>query len=278
MRHFLARKKYLQTIRRIIMVQLMVRRWLTRHLYRKLKVEARSVECVKKPNKGLENKIISLQQKIEKLVKENNILKSMQHKLAELRIKDESLKGVETEAKRKTVLLNEKERESETVLISLQHERDEKVNLVNEKDCAEKERREEVERMNSENTKLKAELGELNKRIRSNEIGAEEQLKASKSKLEEYKQEIEKLTAEKYQHQRQCSVHVTMIRLKQTKESMQFEITELTAQNLNLQEKFHALSEKRREYKKQIKQPHQYWTSLRPGLNPVTSRNAVYLY
>jgi myosin-5 len=67
-RRFLARKKYLQTIRRIILVQSMVRRWLARRLYRKLKVEARSVEHVKKLNKGLENKIISLQHKIEELV------------------------------------------------------------------------------------------------------------------------------------------------------------------------------------------------------------------
>jgi hypothetical protein len=52
---------------------------------------------------------------------------------------------VEAEEKHITVLLNEKKHELETVLISLQHERDEKVNLVNEKDCAEKERREEVE-------------------------------------------------------------------------------------------------------------------------------------
>jgi hypothetical protein len=46
----------------------MVRRWLARRLYRKLKMEARSVEHVKKLNKGLENKIISLQHKIEELV------------------------------------------------------------------------------------------------------------------------------------------------------------------------------------------------------------------
>jgi myosin-5 len=67
-RGFLARRRYLQTVRRIILVQSMVRRWLARRLYRKLKVEARSVEHVKKLNKGLENKIISLQQKIEELV------------------------------------------------------------------------------------------------------------------------------------------------------------------------------------------------------------------
>jgi myosin heavy subunit len=41
---------------------------MARRLYKKLKQEARSVEHVKKLNKGLENKIISLQQKIEELV------------------------------------------------------------------------------------------------------------------------------------------------------------------------------------------------------------------
>jgi hypothetical protein len=97
----------------------------------------------------------------------------MQHELAELRIKVESLKGVEAETKRITLLLHDKERELETVLILLQHERDEKIDLANEKEHVEKERREEVERMNRENIKLKAELDELNERIKSNEIGAE---------------------------------------------------------------------------------------------------------
>ena len=106
-------------------------------------------------------------------IKENNVLKSLQHEVAELRIKAESLKGVEAETKRIAVLLNEKERELETAVLSLQHERDEKIDLVNEKERVEKERREEVERMNSENRKLKAELDELNEKIKSNEIGAE---------------------------------------------------------------------------------------------------------
>lgn len=106
-------------------------------------------------------------------VKENNILKSTQLELAELRIKVDSLKGLEVETKRITVMLNDKERELEIVLKSLEHERDEKIDLVNEKELVEKERREEVERMNSENSKLKAELDELNERIKSNQIGAE---------------------------------------------------------------------------------------------------------
>ncbi|XP_021923468.1 unconventional myosin-Va [Zootermopsis nevadensis] len=183
-RCWLAQKKYQHTIHRIITVQSVVRRWMARRLFKKLKQEARSVEHVKKLNKGLENKIISLQQRIEELVKENNILKSTQHELADLRIKVESLKGLEAETKRITIVLNDKERELEAVVRSLEHEQDEKVDLVNEKERIEKERKEELEIMNSENIKLKAELDELNERIKSNQIGAE---KFMKTRLEEEK-------------------------------------------------------------------------------------------
>jgi myosin heavy subunit len=62
------RRKYQRTLRQIIIVQSAVRKWMARRLYKKLRQEARSVEHVKKLNKGLENKIISLQQKIEQLV------------------------------------------------------------------------------------------------------------------------------------------------------------------------------------------------------------------
>lgn len=113
-------------------------------------------------------------------VKENNILKSTQHELAELRIKFDSLKGLEAETKRITLVLNDKEQELEAVLKSLEHERDEKIDLVNEKERVEKARKEELERMNGENIKLKAELDELNERIKSNQIGAEGKSHSSK--------------------------------------------------------------------------------------------------
>lgn len=51
-----------------------IRRFLAKRKYKKLKVEARSIEHVKALNKGLENKIISLQQKIDELHKQNNAL------------------------------------------------------------------------------------------------------------------------------------------------------------------------------------------------------------
>jgi hypothetical protein len=106
-------------------------------------------------------------------VKENSVLKSTQHELSELRVKVDSLKGLEAETRRVTLMLNDKENELEAVLKSLEHERDEKIDLVNEKERVEKARKEELERMNGENLKLKAELDELNERIKSNQIGAE---------------------------------------------------------------------------------------------------------
>lgn len=68
MRGYLARKRYKKNLHRVIICQNAVRRFLAKRLLRQLKKEARSVEHVKKLNKGLENKIISLQQKIGELV------------------------------------------------------------------------------------------------------------------------------------------------------------------------------------------------------------------
>ena len=67
-RGWICRCKYLQDIRHVIIAQNAVRRFLARRKLRRLKQEARSVEHVKKLNRGLENKIISLQQRINELV------------------------------------------------------------------------------------------------------------------------------------------------------------------------------------------------------------------
>lgn len=53
----------------MIVAQSAVRRFLAKRHFKTIKREARSVEHVKKLNKGLENKIISLQQRIEEMVK-----------------------------------------------------------------------------------------------------------------------------------------------------------------------------------------------------------------
>lgn len=57
-----------QKLRNIVTVQCCVRKYLARKVFKRLKAEARSVEHVKSLNKGLEKKIIELQQKIQELV------------------------------------------------------------------------------------------------------------------------------------------------------------------------------------------------------------------
>lgn len=67
-RRWITRRKYQRDVACVIVAQSAVRRWFAKKQLRKLKIEAKSVEHVKKLNKGLEKKIISLQQKIEELV------------------------------------------------------------------------------------------------------------------------------------------------------------------------------------------------------------------
>lgn len=85
MRGWLARRNYQKERRHVIICQAAIRRFLARRLYKKLKIEARSIEHVKKLNKGLENKIISLQQRIDEINKVNSELKVAQNENNELR-------------------------------------------------------------------------------------------------------------------------------------------------------------------------------------------------
>lgn len=62
-----------------------VRRFLARRKFKKLKAEARSVEHVKQLNKGLENKIISLQQRLGDLQLENKQMVHLQKDMEDLR-------------------------------------------------------------------------------------------------------------------------------------------------------------------------------------------------
>uniref|UniRef100_A0A915EJG7 Myosin motor domain-containing protein n=1 Tax=Ditylenchus dipsaci TaxID=166011 RepID=A0A915EJG7_9BILA len=71
---WLARKKYGNFIQRVIKLQCCVRRWLARKRLKQLKIEAKSVNHLQKLNSGLENKIISLQHKVDHLTNERNAL------------------------------------------------------------------------------------------------------------------------------------------------------------------------------------------------------------
>ena len=68
LRGWLARRVYQCSLRYIVKAQCCVRRWLAQRELKRLKIQARSVDYLKKLNRGMENKIIELQQKLSKQV------------------------------------------------------------------------------------------------------------------------------------------------------------------------------------------------------------------
>lgn len=184
-RRWLCRKHYLKNRRKVVVAQSAIRRFLAKRRFKNLKREARSVEHVKKLNKGLENKIISLQQRIEELMKENNSLKSVNNEVNELKQRLDLLKGIEAELKRTTNSLKEKDGQLEKLQKELQKERDEKIDLINEEERLKKERSASEGKLVSDNEHLKALLDAANEQIKLNQTSAEEILKA---RLEQEKQ------------------------------------------------------------------------------------------
>lgn len=81
----MARKKYKQKIRQVVIVQSCIRRFLAKKKIKILKAEARSISHLQTKYKGLENKIIELQQKYDQLNKENASLKNQVSVIPELR-------------------------------------------------------------------------------------------------------------------------------------------------------------------------------------------------
>ncbi|XP_061670520.1 unconventional myosin-Va isoform X9 [Syngnathoides biaculeatus] len=108
-RGWLARRWYKRCLSSIVYLQCCFRRMRARRELKKLKIEARSVEHFKKLNKGMENKIMQLQRKIDEQTKEN---KCVNEKLVGLentytteseRLRGElgRLRGVEEDARSK---------------------------------------------------------------------------------------------------------------------------------------------------------------------------------
>jgi myosin V len=84
-RGYLARQRFKEKQKKIILAQSMVRSFLARRLYKKLRAEARTISHIQKMYKGLENKIIELQQKIDHLNRENGSLKIQTAEVVDLK-------------------------------------------------------------------------------------------------------------------------------------------------------------------------------------------------
>jgi len=98
-RGWLERRRYQRDLERILLLQSCWRRWLAKQQFKKLRVEARSIEHVKNLNKGLENKIISMQQRIVEMNKELVPLRSVRDELNNLKGQFEANRAVAAELK-----------------------------------------------------------------------------------------------------------------------------------------------------------------------------------
>lgn len=132
-RAWLLRRRYQKRMKHIVLVQSLVRRFLAKRELKRLKIEAKSVEHQKKLNQGLENKIISLQQKLTASEKLNKELKVMAVSHEEMVKEVEVLRKSEQEGKIAMKTIGELEAELQRVKQDLDRERSEKVDLVNER-------------------------------------------------------------------------------------------------------------------------------------------------
>lgn len=98
-RGYWVQKQYRDTRKKIIIAQSCVRRFLAKKEYRRLRIEARSVEHVTNLNKGLEKKIMTLQERIDDLIEENRLLKLTEGRYTTLRHEMEQMGMELTEIK-----------------------------------------------------------------------------------------------------------------------------------------------------------------------------------
>jgi len=132
-RGFLARRRYQAAVRKVVLCQGAVRRQQARKRLKALKLEAKSVEHQKQLNKGLENKIISLQQRLSEATSEVKGLRGKLESADKGKEELNRLKKSEEESKESKAKMKELEEELRLVRAELEREREEKVDLVTEK-------------------------------------------------------------------------------------------------------------------------------------------------
>lgn len=130
-RGYLARKLVEKKLQQIITVQSIVRSWFAKKVFRQLKIEARSIDHVRTLNRGLESKIIQLQQKIEYLKVE--LVKSKQLGNENQEIKTEKAKLANDIRNLKNVIIG-KNKEVEYLKTKAEEEKQRNIQLENKLD------------------------------------------------------------------------------------------------------------------------------------------------
>ncbi|KAI5635095.1 DIL domain-containing protein [Phthorimaea operculella] len=204
-RGYLARKRAAKMKRQIIVAQAAVRRFLARRQYKRLRIEARSLDHVKTLNKGLENKIISLQQRLGDAMEKNKMIEPLQQQIADLKAKLELLKLVEIEFKTLKVETNNKTNLITTLQAELEAERDSNRRLIEEKKEIEEQYKKDRDIWEAESEKLAKELQSSKEHFEMAFEERDKQHEAEKralsAELEAERQSRQKLLSSQYELQ-----------------------------------------------------------------------------
>uniref|UniRef100_A0A1I8QA92 Myosin motor domain-containing protein n=1 Tax=Stomoxys calcitrans TaxID=35570 RepID=A0A1I8QA92_STOCA len=160
-RGYLARRAYHKRRKQIIICQSVVRRYLAKKQFKALKAEAKTITHIQNMYKGLENKIISMQGRIDNLNKENNHLKHKNSEISVLKIKLEAKKNLENELKILKLTTSEKDEKIDNLMKQLECERDEKMLLLEENARNQEEWSKQKQIWSSENEELRKQLDEM---------------------------------------------------------------------------------------------------------------------
>ncbi|CAL1542577.1 unnamed protein product [Lymnaea stagnalis] len=223
-RAFVQRQKFKKILRGIVLVQSHFRRRKARLQLKILKVEAKSVDHIKQVNKGLENKIIELQQRLDEKAKMAQQAQVYETQLVKMKEEMYRLKGTEEEAKVSSNKVVDMEEEIARLRAELQKVKGEKQDLIAEKDQLISQHDEVINAMVVEKMSLKEELEEAKATIKRHDEETEDYVK---EKLEAAKKLLmQEFESERAHHQKFVKEHA---RLQQRLENLQGEMQVLTS-------------------------------------------------
>uniref|UniRef100_A0A8C5I2P2 Myosin VAa n=1 Tax=Gouania willdenowi TaxID=441366 RepID=A0A8C5I2P2_GOUWI len=172
-RGWLARCWYKRCLVSIVYLQCCIRRMRARRELKKLKIEARSVEHFKKLNRGMENKIMQLQRKIDEQHKDNRLMSDKLNSLEtsytteseRMRAELTRLRGAEEDAKNKGNQVSSLQEELERLRKELSTTQQEKKNIEDWTQAYKDKMEKMVSELKEQNGLLKTEKNDLNRLI-----------------------------------------------------------------------------------------------------------------
>ncbi|XP_055872959.1 unconventional myosin-Va-like isoform X4 [Biomphalaria glabrata] len=223
-RAFTQRMKFKRVMRGIVLVQSHFRRRKAKLQLKILKVEAKSVDHIKQVNKGLENKIIELQQRLDEKAKIAHQAQMYEVEIVKMKEAMNKLKSTEEEAKLSSNKVVDLADELERLRAELEKVKGEKQDLIMEKDMLVTQHDQVITAMVEEKMILKEELDKAQSTIKRHDEELDEYVRekvAAANKLL-----IQEFESERAHHQKLVKEHA---RLQQRLENLHSEMQVLTS-------------------------------------------------